>query len=85
MTQINIFKYVAGAALLGIFSSCNDYLDQEPKSTISPEKYLVEEAQLASYANGLYKDVLPNHAYGYGLFGEDKDTDNQASFSFNDR
>lgn len=85
MKQINIFKYVTGAALIAIFSSCNDFLDQEPQATISPDKYLVEESQLASYANGLYKDILPGHSYGYGIFGEDKDTDNQASFDYNDR
>ena len=48
MKQINIFKYVTGAALIAIFSSCNDFLDQEPQATISPDKYLVEESQLAS-------------------------------------
>ena len=85
MKQINIFKYVAGAALITVFSSCNDFLDKEPQATISPDKYLVEESQLASYANGLYKDILPGHGYGYGIFGEDKDTDNQASFDYNDR
>ena len=85
MKQINIFKYVTGAALIAVFSSCNDFLDQEPQATISPDKYLVEESQLASYANGLYKDILPGHSYGYGIFGEDKDTDNQASFDYNDR
>lgn len=85
MKQNNIFRYLAGAALICAFSSCNDFLDQQPQATISPDKYLTEESQLASYANGLYKEVLPKHEYGFGLFGEDKDTDNQASFGYNDR
>ena len=61
MKQINIFKHVAGVALLGLLCSCNDFLDETPKSTISPENYLTEESQLASYANGLYADILPSH------------------------
>ena len=42
MKQINIFKHVAGVALLGLLCSCNDILDETPKSTISPENYLTE-------------------------------------------
>ena len=76
---------LAGLTCTGVFSSCNDYLDEEPQSSISPDLYLTEESQLASYANGLYTDVLPGHAYGYGIFGEDNDTDNQASFTANNR
>ena len=76
---------LAGMASMGAFSSCNDYLDEEPQSSISPELYLTEESQLASYANGLYTDVLPGHSYGYGIFGEDNNTDNQASFTADNR
>ena len=85
MKHINTLKYLAGVAILSITTSCNDFLDQEPQSAISPEKYLKEETQLATYANQLYTDILPAHAYGYGLFGEDKDTDNQAAFGYNNR
>ena len=76
---------LAGIASMGAFSSCNDYLDEEPQSSISPELYLTEESQLASYANGLYTDVLPGHSYGSGIIGEDNNTDNQASFTANNR
>ena len=85
MKHFNVTKYMAGALLIGILGSCNDFLDQEPQSSIAPDIYLTEESQLASYANGLYTDILPGHSYGYGTFGEDKDTDNQAAFSSNNR
>lgn len=85
MKHTNIFKYLTGVAVIGLMASCNDFLDQEPQSSVSPEKYLKEETQLATYANQLYTDILPNHSYGYGLFGDDKDTDNQAAFGYNNR
>ena len=85
MKHSNIFKYVAGVAVLGFMTSCNDFLDQEPMSSVSPEKYLKDESQLEAYANKLYTDILPGHAYGYGLYGEDNHTDNQAGFGYNNR
>ena len=80
MKQIKLTKYIAGVALIGAFCSCNDYLDKEPESSISPDLYLQEESQLATYANGLYTDVLPGH-----LYNTDNHTDNQASFNYNNR
>lgn len=86
MKQINIFKHVAGVALLGLLCSCNDFLDETPKSTISPENYLTEESQLASYANGLYADILPSHGnWSYGTFGTDQHTDNQAYMNYDNK
>ncbi|NLO48899.1 MAG: RagB/SusD family nutrient uptake outer membrane protein [Clostridiales bacterium] len=62
-----------------VFVACNDQLDQEPKSAISPEYYLNEETQLESYVNGLYVDILPSHGtWHYGTFQTDRHTDNQA-------
>ena len=86
MKHINIFKQVAGITLLGLLCSCNDFLDETPQSTISPENYLNEESQLASYANGLYTDILPSHGnWSYGTFGTDNNTDNQAGMSADDK
>ena len=67
MKHSNIFKYVAGVAVLGFMTSCNDFLDQEPMSSVSPEKYLKDESQLEAYANKLYTDILPGHAYGISV------------------
>ena len=86
MKQINILKHVAGVALLGLLCSCNDFLDETPMSTISPENYLTEESQLASYANGLYTDILPSHGnWNYGTFGTDQHTDNQAYMNYDNK
>ena len=63
MKHSNIFKYVAGVAVLGFMTSCNDFLDQEPMSSVSPEKYLKDESQLEAYANKLYTDILPGQQY----------------------
>lgn len=79
-------KLATFLALAGAMSACNDFLDQEPKSTVSPEVYFTEESQLAAYANKLYPDILPSHGnWSYGTFGTDADTDNQAGMSYNDR
>ena len=85
MKYINILNYLSGIIVLSMMVSCNDFLDQEPKSSVSPEKYLKEESQLAAYANKLYTEILPGHPYGYGLFGEDTHTDNQAGFGYDNR
>ncbi|KQS27098.1 RagB/SusD family nutrient uptake outer membrane protein [Dyadobacter sp. Leaf189] len=59
--------------------SCNDYLDQAPLSSITPDSYLNEESQLAAYAVARYTDVLPSHAnWSFGTFGIDANTDNMA-------
>lgn len=51
-------KQFAGHFLLGLclaaMCSCNDFLDIEPVSTISPERYLNSEDQLAAYIINYY-------------------------------
>ncbi len=74
----NICKQTAGIILAGLLFSCNDYLDREPLSQITPEYYLTEESQLASYINNVYPDILPSHNTDinwYGTFGWDLGTD----------
>lgn len=81
-----IFKNIAFVAIAGALSSCNDYLNLEPTSSISPEQYLKEESQLAAYANGLYTDILPSHGnWSYGTFGDDQHTDNMAYTNYDNR
>lgn len=63
-------------------TSCTD-LEQEPQSAISPDNFLLEEAHLAMYANGMYNDILPGHNGYFGLFGIDDATDNMSSKSLN--
>lgn len=71
--------------LIGMIG-CNDYLDKEPLSNISPNTYLNEESQLAAYAINLYTTVLPTHtSSGFGVFGLDKHTDSQAAQTYDNR
>ncbi|MFA6832166.1 MAG: RagB/SusD family nutrient uptake outer membrane protein, partial [Bacteroidaceae bacterium] len=66
--------------------SCDDYLDKEPKSQITPEAYFTQASQLENYANSMYANILPSHSnWSYGIFGEDNNTDNQTSVTVADR
>lgn len=50
--KYSIYLLMAGALVMPL-TSCNDMLDKEPDSSISPEKYLWDESQLDAYALGL--------------------------------
>ncbi|MFV0584041.1 MAG: RagB/SusD family nutrient uptake outer membrane protein [Parabacteroides gordonii] len=80
MNRINsLLKQIAGIVLVPVLFSCNDYLDREPLSQITPDYYLTEESQLASYINNIYPGILPSHESSvnwYGTFGWDNGTDN---------
>lgn len=76
--NININITLLLALLSSAFMSCSDLLDQEPPSYIVPEDYYKTEEQVQACANQFYTSVLPSHGSGYGLYGGDADTDNQA-------
>lgn len=60
------------------FTSCNDFLDREPLSSISPESYYTDAGQLWAYTDYMYEGILPDVGGNtYGLYGWDQDTDNQ--------
>ena len=81
-----IFKLFVGSVFFGALASCNNFLNEAPLSEITPENYLTEESQLASYANKLYPDILLGHgASEYGSFGVDNHTDNMAGKTYNNR
>ena len=66
--------------MMTINVSCNDYLDREPESAISPENYFKTEDQVKAYVDYIYSSVIISHSNagtGYGIFGIDKGTDNQ--------
>ncbi|HAR37612.1 MAG: starch-binding protein [Bacteroidetes bacterium GWD2_45_23] len=80
------WSLLALLALTGGFMSCDDFLDKEPQSQITPEAYFTEASQLENYANRMYADILPSHStWSYGIFGEDNNTDNQTGVSVHDR
>lgn len=64
------------------FTSCNDYLDITPPSSVSPEGYLVEESQLAAYTINYYPS---NFSSIGGQYGEDLATDNATTRTANTR
>lgn len=73
-------------ALGSCLSSCDDFLEKEPQSQITPEAYFTEASQLENYTNRMYADILPSHsAWSYGIFGEDNNTDNQTGVTIADR
>lgn len=59
---MKIFRYksIAGSLFMGLtlttLVGCNDYLDVEPQSEVSPEKYLLTADQLQAYVNKYYAD-----------------------------
>lgn len=88
MKQIS--KYIKHAfwtmGLVVGLSSCEDFLDREPMSNITPERYFTTAEDLEAYLNEEYPNILPSHGdSGYGIFGEDNNTDNQVGGSAADR
>ena len=82
----NSFKYIALGCVALMVASCNDFLDREPKSDITPKTYFASEADLAAYTINQYtfRSIDPG-SYGISTFGDDNNTDNQASMSASSR
>lgn len=60
------------------FAACDDFLDKEPLSNLSPETYFEDASQLQAYADKWYPSIFPtNPGNSYGLFANDQGTDNQ--------
>ncbi len=75
--KLNKLIYLCGAfALTSLLASCEDFLDREPISSVTPDEYYQTEDQIQAAVNKLY-EVLPGHSGSYGVFGQDGDTDNQ--------
>ena len=77
--------FMAMAVAIGT-TSCDDFLDKEPMSTMPPETYYTKAAQLEADLNKEYPNILPSYgSWCYGIFGEDKGTDNQIEVNADDR
>lgn len=77
-------KYIktllAGAVIAGL-SSCTDYLNEKPESSLIPESYFTEASLMEAYLQPFYL-WFPSHsddAYKLGIFSLDNNTDNQAA------
>ena len=80
------YLYIAmlAAAMPVAFSSCNDYLNEEPQSVVTPESYFTEASQLQAYVDENYSSILPSiKNNSYGIYGEDAGTDNQLDITPN--
>ena len=80
-----ISMLVLGASL-GL-TSCNDFLDKEPESNVTPAAFFTAEADLAAYTINLYgvlTSISPG-SYGMGTFAYDNATDNQAATGYSSR
>ena len=80
------FKYLSifmlGTALTGL-TACNDFLNMEPESSITPAAFFSSEADLAAYSINLYNfSCFTPGSYGIGTFGNDNGTDNQAATGY---
>ena len=77
--------FCAGTALFSL-SSCNDFLDTTPESSPTPGKFFTTDKELSEYAIHYYDftSIKPD-AYGIGTFGDDNNTDNQASVGYDNR
>jgi len=80
--KLNIKKtsfYSAIALSSFMMVSCNDFLDKEPISSITPEQYFVSSDQLAAYAINYYTSVFSTWQgnFNAGPDNADSDTDNQ--------
>lgn len=69
---------ILAVALAATVVSCNDYLEQEPPSYLTPENFYTTEDQVQAAANRFYQDILPGHGgWDYGTYTNDNNTDNQ--------
>jgi hypothetical protein len=85
------FKYLSilllGASLTGL-TACDDYLDVEPQSDLTPAAYFYTADDLAAYTINLYNNTFTYIApgsYGISTFGNDNHTDNQAAMGYSTR
>ena len=70
---------IAVALSIGLVS-CNDFLEQDPPSQLTPESFYTSEDQIQAAANQFYTDILPGHGgWNYGTYTTDNNTDNQMS------
>ena len=49
-----------------MFSSCTDYLDREPLSSVTPDAYFTTTDHFAAYSISQYKSLFSTHG-GYGM------------------
>ena len=85
MMKKYIISITVFSLLLSFIGCSDDFLERPPESELTPEQYLFEESQLASYTINLY-GILPSHGnWSFGTFGIDSDTDNMANMDYDNK
>lgn len=79
--KIVSYTKIAMMAMTITFCSCNDLLDIEPSSSISPESYLREESQLNAFVLTKYPLISNNRV---AEVGQDRGTDNEAGIYYSE-
>ena len=55
--------FIAILATILCLTSCSDYLNRVPKSTLAPENYFRDETDLQLFSNSFYNNLLPKEPY----------------------
>lgn len=96
--KTHIYNGLVAVMVLGGLSSCNDYLDVTPPSSVSPETYFTTADQLGAYTINLYCSYknwnadddatggqFPSHADYTSFIHDDMGTDNESAKTTNAR
>ena len=73
-----IFILIVSAATLLLSAGCNDFLDRQPITNITPEKYFKSADELAAYTVNYYETFFTTYRnnWNVGPIWEDASTDN---------
>ena len=76
--KLNKILYVGVLATGMLATSCEDFLDRAPISSLTPENYYKQESELAAYTTNYYGNVFsaPGGGYNAGPINWDDETDN---------
>ena len=78
--------YLLAVALAGtLLTSCSDFLDKVPLVVPGSETFLTNQSAVTNYVNGLYIALPSAGAYGMGIMGEEKNSDNMVAMVYDRR
>lgn len=80
----HIYDIMLFMLAFGALSSCDDFLDRQPLSSVSPENYFTDESHVLAYTDEIYPRILSGDKTGYYGY-EDVATDNQTGSDVHDR
>lgn len=84
MNKNHTILIILAILLLGT-TSCSSFLDRKPLTAPNNETFLTGEAQVRSYIDGLYVTLPSLKKFGMGVRGEEKNSDNIISESYDKR